>query len=305
MPSVFVVGSLNADHVIPVARLPRRGETLMGRDLALFPGGKGANQAVAAARLGARVLMVGRVGPDRLGDLLLGSLRAAGVDTVAVERVRRPTGVALIQVLPGGDNAIVVSPGANATLTPAAVRSGLATVGPGDIVLCQLESPLDAVCEALQTAKVRGATTVLDPAPALRHLPETIWRTVDIQTPNASEAAILLGRRPGDPGRTLRGLLALGPPAAVLTLGEDGAWVATGDRTEHVPSTPVQALDTTAAGDTFNGALATGLSDGLDLVEAARFAAVAAAISVTRPGAQSSCPTREDVDSWLAERAPT
>lgn len=145
----------------------------------------------------------------------------------------------------------------------------------------------------------------MDPAPALRHLPEALWRTVDIQTPNAPEAAILLGRRPGDPGRTLRGLLALGPPAAVLTLGEDGAWVATGDRTEHVPATPVQALDTTAAGDTFNGALATGLSDGLDLVEAARFAAVAAAISVTRPGAQSSCPTREDVDSWLAERAPT
>ena len=301
---IFVVGSLNIDLVTRMERLPREGETVSGSDLMLFPGGKGANQACAAARLGGRTAIIGQVGNDPFGEHLLGSLRNAGVDTTGTGRSARATGAACISVLPGGENAIVISPGANATLTPDLALSRLGALKAGDFLLVQLEVRPETVEAVLVYAVRRGAVTILDPAPA-RPLSRELLGCVTYLTPNQSEAAQLLGKPDmpitgfADAREATRALLELGPAAAVLKMGKLGCYVAAGEFSDGVEGFAVDAVDTTAAGDTFNAAFAVGLSEGMSVADAAVFANAAAALSVTRAGAQSSIPNRDEVTTFL------
>jgi len=305
MSTIYVVGSLNADYVVAVERIPQVGETLPGGDLALYPGGKGANQAVAAARLGGRVKMIGQIGDDAPGRFLLESQILAGVDVSGIGESAGASGSALIYIVPSGDNSIVISPAANGRLTPIHVRERLAEIGPQDFLLCQLETPLETVAEALKIARAAGATTILDPAPA-RGLSPDILGNVDILTPNETEAAALLGASP--PGTesesfiAANALRAMGPRTVILKLGERGCVVADGTEPRAIPGFAVEAVDTTAAGDTFNAALAVQLSGGAGMNDAARWANAAAAVSVTRKGAQPSAPTHIDVERFLGSR---
>ena len=301
---VVVVGSLNMDFVVQVGKLPRPGETVLGSGFCTLPGGKGANQACAAGKLGGRARMIGRVGDDVFGAQLRDSLRAAGVDTEGVLATEAtPTGVALIFVEAGGQNEIVVASGANALLTPEDVRVALEGASSGQLLL-QLESPLETVEEAAARGRARGLRVVLDPAPA-RPLPDTLLGNVDCLTPNESEALLLLGRTEGavalaDAPGIARALLRRGPRTVVLKLGEKGAFLDDGQEARHFPAPKVEAVDATAAGDTFNGALAVALAEGRDMPGAIAFANAAAALSVTRLGAQASIPTREQAESALA-----
>lgn len=295
------------DLVLSVDRLPRAGETIAAGDLALYPGGKGANQACAAGRLGGRVSMIALVGRDAFGDRLIESLQQAGVDTSGVGRAKHATGCASIYVLPNGENSIVISPGANAALHPATALARLDRLQPGDYLLGQLETPLETVQAAFQAARDSRAFTILDPAPA-RALPEALLGFVDFLTPNQTEAATILGapsmriRSFQDAAESARQLLKLGPAGVVLKLGSLGCFVHTPSFVGPVEAFPVCAVDTTAAGDIFNGALAVTLAEGKHVADAARFASAAAAISVTRPGAQSSVPSREEVGAIIDNR---
>ena len=303
-PKIVVIGSLNADLVQRVDRLPKPGETVVGGSLETFSGGKGANQAHAAGRMGASVCMIGQVGSDGLAFLLLESLQAAGVDTDLVGKSDSPTGTAIILVLPDGENVIVISPGANATVTPEMAAERLGLVRESSFLLSQLEIPVESVKKALAVARARGATTILDPAPA-RPLPPEMLANVDFLTPNETETVTLLGESgfamddDADIKLAARKLLALGPKAVVLKLGARGCMIATERGSYRVPGFEVTALDTTAAGDVFNAAFATALAEGQAVPAAARFANAAAALSVTRPGAQNSVPSRRDVDVFL------
>ncbi|MFJ9115501.1 ribokinase [Streptomyces sp. NPDC102394] len=294
---LLVVGSANADLVIGVERRPAAGETVLGSDLAVHPGGKGANQAVAAARLGARTALLARVGDDAYGRLLLDSQRAAGVDTVGVLAGGAPTGVALITVDPSGDNSIVVSPGANGRLTPADVRAEAGLLQRSRVVSAQLEIPLETVVEAVRSL-AEGSRFVLNPSPP-RPLPAEVLAACDPLIVNEHEAKVVLGEacaseRPEDWARLL---LAKGPRSVVITLGAQGALVASAEGVERVPSTKVDAVDTTGAGDAFTAALAWRLGTGTGLAEAAAYAARVGAAAVTREGAQESFPTAEEVEA--------
>lgn len=301
---ITVIGSLNADLVQRVERLPRPGETLVGSDILTFSGGKGANQAFAAGLMGACVSMIGQVGGDGLASVLLKSLHSAGVSTESVGVADVSTGAAVIHVLPDGENVIVISPGANATLTPALAAKRLRGLVRGSILLAQLEIPIETVDRALQVAKQRGATTILDPAPA-RALPSRLLRNVDFLTPNETEAQTLLGgpsnalHHEAEIKRTASRLLALGPRAVVLKLGSRGCMVATPAEHIRLPGLRVQPVDTTAAGDAFNGAFAAALAEGRPIAESAAFANAAAGLSVSRPGAQASIPSRPAVERIL------
>ncbi|MYB53686.1 MAG: ribokinase, partial [Acidobacteriia bacterium] len=274
-PEIVVIGSLNADLVQNVDRLPRPGETIIGGNLQTFSGGKGANQAYAAGRMGAQVSMVGQLGNDGLASLLLQSLQSAGVRTGSVGEADLSTGAAVILVLPDGENLIVVSPGANATVTPALAAQRLSALREGWYLLSQLEIPIESVNESLAVAKARGATTILDPAPA-RELSPELLRKVDFLTPNETETQTLLGE-PGlkmesDPDLELaaRAILALGPRSVVLKLGARGCMIASVEGSHRVPGFEVSAVDTTAAGDVVNGAIATPLAEGRRVPAAAR-----------------------------------
>jgi ribokinase len=306
--AIVVVGSLNMDFVVGVDRLPAPGETVLGRNFQMIPGGKGANQACAAARLAAsptRVQMVGRVGYDVFGDHLKASLSAAGVDVSAVHSSRaQPTGVALISVSRSGENSIVVASGANHSLAASDVESLRPVFRGARFVLFQLESPLDTVAAALKLARQEGARTILDPAPA-QPLPAEMLANVDILTPNETEALLLLGREPGrvemsDAPALSRLLRDLGPKSVVLKLGDRGSFYRDAEIELASEAFPVTARDTTAAGDVFNAALAVALAENQSITAALRSANAAAAISVTRPGAQSSVPTRQEVDALLS-----
>ncbi|MGW0086145.1 ribokinase [Streptomyces sp. NPDC003393] len=294
---LLVVGSANADLVIGVERRPAAGETVLGSDLAVHPGGKGANQAVAAARLGARTALLARVGDDAHGRLLLDSQRAAGVDPVGVLVGGAPTGVALITVDPSGDNSIVVSPGANGRLTPEDVRAAAGLLRASRVVSAQLEIPLETVVEAVRNL-ASGSRFVLNPSPP-RPLPEELLRACDPLIVNEHEAKVILGgEEAGDtPEDWARALLARGPRSVVVTLGAEGALVASAEGTARVPSVKVEAVDTTGAGDAFTAALAWRLGAGASLAEAAAYAARVGAAAVTKPGAQESYPTAEEVDA--------
>jgi ribokinase len=304
---IAVFGSLNMDFVVRVARLPSPGETALGSDFQMIPGGKGANQACAAGRIGApdtATHMAGRVGYDLFADHLKASLSAAGVDVSFVHATKAaPTGVAFIWVDGAGQNSIIVASGANHVISETDVDAFAPVFSGARFALFQLESPLPAVASAMRVARAAGAKTMLDPAPA-QPLPAELLAGVDILTPNESEAALLLN----EPGARIapesaRGvaerLLAMGPRAVVLKLGDRGSFYAGADRRFHVPPFPVTAIDATAAGDVFNAALAVALSEGRELCDALRFANASAALSTTRAGAQSSVPRRSEVDEFL------
>jgi ribokinase len=309
-PVIVVVGSLNMDFVVTVKHLPAPGETVLGRDFQMIPGGKGANQACAAGKLGAGSItakMVGRVGHDVFADHLKASLAAAGVDVSAVHAAKsQPTGVALIWVDASGQNSIVVASGANLALTATDTQAMRQVFKGAKTVLFQLETPLDTVAAALRAAREEGARTILDPAPA-QPLPAEVLSQVDVLTPNESEACLLLGRAAArvtveQAPALARDLLAKGPSQIILKLGDLGCFFHDGERELHSPCFPVEARDATAAGDTFNGALAVALAEGRPTEQALAFANAAAAISVTRLGAQASIPTRGEVDEFLASR---
>ncbi|MFF9620103.1 ribokinase [Streptomyces griseosporeus] len=292
---LLVVGSANADLVIGVERRPAAGETVLGSDLAVHPGGKGANQAVAAAMLGARTALLARVGDDAYGRLLLDSQRAAGVDTVGVLVGGAPTGVALITVDPSGDNSIVVSPGANGRLTPQDVRAAGSLFHASRVVSAQLEIPLETVVEVVR-ALGPDSRFVLNPSPP-RALPREVLDACDPLIVNEHEAKVILGAaavgdRPEDWARLL---LAKGPRSVVVTLGAQGALVASAEGVARVASVAVDAVDTTGAGDAFTAALAWRLGAGASLAEAAGYAARVGALAVTRAGAQESFPTAAEV----------
>lgn len=306
-PALVVVGSLNMDFVVFVDRLPAPGETVLGRDFQMFPGGKGANQAVAAGRVGAdsvAVRMIGRVGYDIFADHLKASLSAAGVDVRAVHAAKsQPTGVAFIWVDRAGQNSIVVASGANRELACADAEAMRKVFRGARIALFQLETPLDTVAAALAIAREEGLETMLDPAPA-QMLPPELLMLVDILTPNESEALRLLGKSdsrvlPADAPALGAALLKMGPKIVVLKLGDGGCSFSRGDSHRHFPSFPVEVRDTTAAGDTFNAALAVALAEGRPVEDALPFANAAASISVTRLGAQASAPNRAEVDRFL------
>ncbi len=303
MEHILVVGSSNTDLVVRTGRAPRAGETVVGESFGIVPGGKGANQAVAAARLGAHVTFVARVGDDDFGRRNLENYRHEGIDTryIAVDP-REPSGVALIVVEASGENRIVVVPGANGRLSPSDVERAAPAFSHARVLLVQLEVPLEAVETALRMAKDKGVLTILNPAPA-RALPREILSLVDFLTPNETELEVLAGERvsgPEDTSAAGERLLGEGPGTVIVTLGERGALIVSRGAKSTVPSFPVRAVDTTAAGDAFNGALALALARGMELGKAVRYACAAGALTVTRPGAQPSLPTAAEVEGLLS-----
>ena len=303
-PEVAVVGSANLDLVVEVATIPVAGQTVMGGDLRRIPGGKGANQAVAAARLGRRVAMIGRVGDDDAATMLRAAIDSAGIDTTCLlETEGTPSGTALIAVGADGDNAIVVSPGANGRLDSGDVESAADIVGAAEVVLLQLEVPIEAVAAAVRCAR---GTVVLNPAPAPgAELPSDMLDGVDVIVPNQTELAAMAGHAGlssiGAVGPDTAVALARGLPVAavVVTLGAAGAMVVTPTDATHVPAPAVEPVDTTAAGDAFCGALADALVGGADLVTAAEWAVRVGAAATLRQGAQPSLPTPTEVEDLL------
>ena len=301
---VVVVGSINLDLVATAQRIPLAGETLSGTSFNTFPGGKGANQAVAAARLGAPVSMIGKLGNDSFGTELRASLEAAGVDTGAVGVVPTSSGLAQITTAANGENAIVVVGGANAQLFPADLDAQIDLIRQAGILLTQLEIPLETVEHLGAIAQRESIPLVLDPAPA-RPLPASLLRCVDWLTPNETETCSLLEVSAQElPLNALEGattkLIQLGSHNVLLKLGQRGCYLALADGTRKLlPAFAVRAVDTTAAGDAFNGAFAAALLQGKDPISSASWASAVAAISVTRRGAQPSMPTREEVESFL------
>ncbi len=286
------------DLVVRAPRLPRVGETILGSDFRTFPGGKGANQAVAAARLGHAVKMIGRVGNDAFGETLLATVAKDGVDITHVRRdPQAATGVALIIVEEQGDNAIVVAPGANARLTPQDIHAAEEIFKGASVLLLQLECPLSAVAHAIQLARQHQVRVVLNPAPA-QTLEAELLERVDYLIPNQTELALLAGQ---DSIRAaMKVLLQHGVKNLVITLGEEGALVTDGAQEIHLPAYRVPVVDTTAAGDAFAAAFAVALAEGHDLVEAARWGNAAGALAVTKAGAQPSLPTRREFLEFLA-----
>jgi ribokinase len=305
-PHVCVVGSTNIDLTFRTARLPKPGETLAGHGFQLGYGGKGANQAVMAARLGARVTMVGKVGRDVFGEGALRNYREQGVDTTHVlTDAERPTGVASIIVDDAARNCIIVVPGANLGLTPQDVRAAAAgAIERARVLLCQLEVPIETVAEALRIAKAANVTTILNPAPAVA-LPDELLRLADLCVPNESEIELLTG---GHTAATVQEaaaaaweLLKRGPRTVIVTLGERGALIADAASAEHLAAPRVEAVDSSGAGDAFIGALGVFLAEGAPLREAVRRANAVAARSVTRLGTQASFPTRAEIDALPAD----
>ena len=302
MPAnVVVIGSLNMDLVTRAPRLPRGGETLIGESFSTIPGGKGANQAVAAVRLGAQVSMVGCVGSDAYGQQLRGALLAEGIDCQAVSVVDGSSGVALIVVDDNSQNAIVIVAGANGELTPTVLDRFDAVLQSAEVIICQLEVPDATVGHALKRGRELGKTVILNPAPASRALPAEWYAYVDYLIPNESEAMVLSGLAV-DSLETAEAaatqLIASGAGKVIVTLGAQGLVFANGSSFEHFPAPRVKAVDTTAAGDTFVGGFAAALASGKDEAEAIRFGQVAAALSVTRAGAQPSIPTLLEVQAF-------
>lgn len=299
---IVVVGSITMDLVTRTPQIPRIGQTLIGTGFDTTPGGKGANQAVAAARLGYPVAMVGKVGTDVYGRSLLENLAHAGVDTSAMAQAEGSSGLAPMFVAESGENSIVVVPGANGTMDRAAVDAQAALIRTAGMVLCQLEIPIDTLAYTLALCAEAGVPTMLDPAPAAA-LPDAVFNQAAWFTPNETEAAFYVGEGATTEESAER-MLAKGLRGVVLKRGSEGAYVAVANgRSEWVPPFRVQAIDTVAAGDCFNGAFAVALLEGRDPWAAARFANAAAAIAVTRRGAQASMPSRADVDKFLANNA--
>ena len=301
---IVVVGSINTDLVVTSAKIPSSGETVLGSDFQIHPGGKGANQAVAIARLGYPVQLIGRLGRDTFGTGLRSLLQAAGVDCSLVATCEGSSGVAVILVSEQGENCIVVAPGANAKVTPEDLDANSDAIRTAGMVLTQLEIPLATVEHLAHLCRREGVPLMLDPAPA-RPLPREVIRSSVWFTPNESEAEFYAAGTGRKAGRSSApeiacSILAQGAGGVILKMGSRGAYLSTGPQEAYsVPAFPVSAVDTTAAGDAFNGAFATALMLGKSPLESARFAAAVAGISVTRPGAQTSLPTMPEVQEFL------
>jgi ribokinase len=297
---IVVVGSVTMDMVTRTPQIPRIGQTVIGTGFETTPGGKGANQGVAAARLGYPVQLVGKVGEDAYGAALIANLNAAGVNAYAMETTAGPSGLAPIFLSEAGENSIVVVPGANGKMDCAAVNRHAALIRSAGMALCQLEIPMAAISHTLALCAEAGVPVMLDPAPAAP-LPDAIWSQVAWFTPNETEAAFYLNGE-SKPEDAAQRLLAKGLHGVVLKRGAEGAYVAVaGGKAAWIRAFPVDAVNTVGAGDCFNGAFAVALLENKDPWEAARFASAAAAISVTRPGAQESMPTRAEVDVFLIQ----
>lgn len=297
---ILVVGSANMDMVISTSHFPNPGETLSGHGFMTNHGGKGANQAVAAARLGADTAFIGKVGDDSFGHATIDMLRSEGIDTSALTTTdKAPTGVALITTVTNGENTIIIEPGANARLSADDIERAEPLFEQAGIVLMQLETPVDTLTKTAAMAKLHGAYVVLNPAPApTSMLPEELLRNVDLLIPNETEAARMSGieiTTENDVDEAMRRLRGLGVGNVIVTLGNKGARTCADGKTVTIPSAQVEAVDTTAAGDTFCGALCTALLDGKGLTEAMTYGCKAAAISVTRRGAQMSMPRKEEI----------
>jgi ribokinase len=300
---VLVIGSSNTDLIVRTRRIPAPGETVLGGEFVRAAGGKGANQAVAAARAGGAVTFVARVGRDANGEMALAGFAAAGIDVRHVSHDRtRPSGVALIFVGSRGENSIAVASGANAALGPGHVRRASSAFRRARVVLLQLETPMETVVASIGLAVAAGVPVILNPAPA-RALSRRLLRRVYVLTPNEGEAEALTGVAvTSDASAAKAGeiLLARGIRHVVITMGARGAFVASRESRQFFPALKVRAVDATGAGDVFNGALAVALAEGRTMIEAVRFGTAAAAISVTRPGAQPSAPRRREIQAVLA-----
>jgi ribokinase len=306
--NIVVVGSLNMDLVVQMPKIPRPGETLLGGVFKTFPGGKGANQAVAAARLGAHVTMIGYVGDDAFGQEMCATLAREGVDTTYVlVHPDEATGVALIQVDAQGQNSIAVASGANFRLTGSDVEKAMQSIGEFDALVMPLETPLETIDTAARIASNIGAKVLLNPAPA-QLLEKDLLELVDVLLPNEYEIGLLVGmeiQSVSDTYYAAQILLSMGSKNLMVTLGSQGAILFNEKANQGmiIPAYPVQVVDTTAAGDCFVGALAVAICEGEPLLVAAQFACAAAAISVTRVGAQPSLPRCEEVEQFMRERS--
>jgi ribokinase len=303
---IVVVGSSNTDMIVQTPHLPRPGETVLGGTFSTAAGGKGANQAVAAARVGGSVTFVARVGQDGFGDQAVQGFADEGIDVdYIVHDSQAPSGVALISVDAQGENCIVVASGANNNLGVADLNAAAGVIASADTVLMQLETPLETVEAAARMAHAQGVRVILNPAPACE-LSDALLGSVSILTPNETEAELLTGITVTDEASAQRAaevLIGRGVETVILTLGAAGAYVYSEGFQGIVPSYPVEPVDTTAAGDTFNGVLAVALAEGRSLEQAVIFANAAAALSVTQLGAQPSAPDRERVEAFLKERS--
>lgn len=302
MASILVVGSLNADLVVRSPRFPKPGETISGEDLRIIPGGKGANQAVAAARQGASVAMVGRVGNDSFGPDLINNLKQNNVETSHVQiDPESATGTATIIVDASGQNSIVLSPGGNGRVSPADLED--VSFSDHELLLLQLEIPIETVRSAAKRARESGLRVVLNPAPAVSALPAELLSLSNFLVPNEGELSLLTGQAVHDipsAEKAARSLLERGTQHVIVTLGASGALVVNSELTRHIPSFAVEVVDTTAAGDAFIGGFASALLENRSLEQAVRYGCACGALAVTKFGAQPSLPTREDVERFLA-----
>ena len=300
-----VLGSINADHILNLNHFPRPGETVIGKQYQIAFGGKGANQAVAAGRAGANIAFIACVGADDIGERIRQQLQQDRIDTAPVETVAdEATGVAMIFVNGEGENNIGIYSGANAALTPTCVARHQRVIAEADALLMQLESPLESVLAAAKIARANATQVILNPAPATQ-LSDELLALIDIITPNETEAEILTGiavNSDEDAARAAQVLHAKGIQTVLITLGRRGVWLSEQGQGERIPGFSVQAVDTIAAGDTFNGAFITARLEGVAMQNALRFAHAAAAIAVTRPGAQPSVPWRSEIDDFLQQQ---
>ena len=309
-PKVTVLGSANVDLVIRTERLPNRGETLIGDAFDIFTGGKGFNQATAAARLGAKVTFISRIGDDPFADILRSAIASEKIDSQYVTTdAESGTGIATIVVQPDGENSIIVVPRANMKITPADINEAENNIANADILMLQLETPIDASIRAAEIAKTNGTIVMLDPAP-VRQLPSTLLSKVDILKPNRTEASVLSGRKVTTPESASAAASILqekiakdGFSTIVLTLGEQGLIYCTPTQTFHVPAIRTKAVDTTGAGDAFCGALAVTLANGNSLENSVRFSVAAGAAAVTVPGATPSMPTHESLNQFFQKHS--
>ena len=305
IPRICVVGSSNIDLMFRTPRLPRPGETLTGRDFHFGFGGKGANQAVMAARLGAAVTMITKVGRDVFGEGTLRNYQAEGIDTIHLLRdAEQPSGVAGIVVDDAAQNCIILAPGANSRLTPEEVRGAARAIEAAHVLLCQLEVPVETTQAAFRIARAAGVRTILNPAPACQ-LPDDLLRLADLCVPNETELAELTGFAVEELNQVetaARQLRQKGPGMVIVTLGARGAMIVNDRGAERLAAVPVTPVDTTGAGDAFIGSLAVFLAEGQPLAEAVRMANAVAALSVTRIGTQTSFPKRAEVEAFLRNR---
>jgi ribokinase len=302
MAKIVVIGSLNMDLIAVTPRLPLAGETILGSRYLNEPGGKGANQAFAAAKLGGSVAMLGRIGTDDHGKRMRANLDAVRCDVRGIQEIEGSSGIAMILVTDSGQNSIVVVPGANHQYLPVHLHADSKYLAGAEFALLQLEIPLETVMAAAQAAKREGARVILDPAPAPDNLPLELIRHVDVLTPNETEAAQLVGSPPAslseeEARAIVRRLQGLGAKTVIIKLGARGCLLADGKVVNAIAAPTVAVVDTTAAGDVFNAAFAVSCSEGASLIDACRFAVQAAALSVTRLGAQRSMPSRAEVNS--------